>query len=141
LFRLGIAYPQRARIEGHGVGAVRHCEFSTGAFVEPIEIWDEPRRLAFSVTSNPPPMEEWTPFPHVHPPHLDGFLVSRKGQFLLEALPDGRTRLVGTTWYQHHLWPVAYWEQWSNLIIHQIHRRVLRHIQDLSENPSGNVPK
>ncbi|MFT5411723.1 MAG: hypothetical protein ACI9NC_004459, partial [Verrucomicrobiales bacterium] len=30
IFRLGIAYPIRARIEGKGVGAVRYCEFSTG---------------------------------------------------------------------------------------------------------------
>ena len=30
LFRTGIAYPVRARIEGTGVGAVRTCEFSTG---------------------------------------------------------------------------------------------------------------
>ena len=32
LFRLGIAYPARATIAGHGAGAVRRCEFSTGAF-------------------------------------------------------------------------------------------------------------
>ena len=56
LFRSGVAYPIRARIEGTGVGAVRHCEFSTGAFVEPIEVWDEPRLLRFAVTSNPAPM-------------------------------------------------------------------------------------
>ncbi len=41
-FRLGIAYPVRARLSGRGVGAVRRCEFSTGAFVEPITIWKEP---------------------------------------------------------------------------------------------------
>ena len=43
LFRVGIAYPMRARIQGTGVGAVRYCEFSTGAFIEPIEVWKEPR--------------------------------------------------------------------------------------------------
>src|SRR5262245_11855522 len=57
-FRLGIACPERARIEGQGVGAVRYCEFSTGAFVEPITVWNEPRRLAFDVTEQPPPMFE-----------------------------------------------------------------------------------
>ena len=49
VFRLGIAYPVRARIRGAGVGAVRTCEFSTGPFVEPITEWDPPRRLAFDV--------------------------------------------------------------------------------------------
>lgn len=67
IFRTGIAHPIRARLEGRGVGAVRYCEFSTGPFVEPIEVWDEPRRLAFSVTAYPAPMEEWTPYRHIPP--------------------------------------------------------------------------
>jgi len=133
LFRLGIAYPLRARINGEGVGAVRQCEFSTGTFVEPIVVWDEPRLLKFSVTANPPPMEEWTPYRHLHPPHLDGFLRSDGGQFRLLAHADGQTRLEGTTWYRHHMWPAAYWQLWSDTIIHAIHRRVLAHIAQLAE--------
>ena len=134
MFRAGIAYPIRAEILGSGAGAERHCVFSTGAFVEPIEVWDEPRTLKFSVTSNPAPMEEWTPYSHIEPPHLHGFLVSNGGQFLLTALPNGGTRLEGTTWYRHSLWPAAYWKLWSDAIIHQIHLRVLRHIRDGAEN-------
>jgi hypothetical protein len=131
-FRAGIAYPLRAKIAGSGVGAKRYCVFTTGAFVEPIEVWDPPRRLKFSVTSNPPPMRELSPYSDVRPAHLDGFLMSRGGQFELEPLPGGRTRLTGTTWYQHHLWPAAYWRLWSDAIIHRIHLRVLRHIAKLS---------
>jgi hypothetical protein len=133
LFRAGVAYPVRARIEGNGEGAVRYCEFSTGAFEEPIEIWDEPRLLRFSVTSCPPPMREWNPFFEIHPPHLTGFLVSEKGQFLLIELPRGGTRLEGTTWYRHGLWPASYWRVWSDAIIHRIHTRVLGHIKILAE--------
>lgn len=134
MFRAGIAYPIRAEILGSGPGAERHCVFSTGAFVEPIEVWDEPRKLKFSVTSNPAPMEEWTPYSHIEPPHLHGFLVSNGGQFLLTTLPNGGTRLEGTTWYRHTLWPAAYWRLWSDAIVHQIHLRVLRHIRDEAEN-------
>ena len=134
MFRAGIAYPIRAGIQGTGVGAERHCVFSTGAFVEPIEVWDEPRRLKFSVTSNPAPMEEWTPYTHIEPPHLHGFLVSNGGQFLLTSLPNGGTRLEGTTWYRHSLWPAAYWRLWSDAIIHKIHLRVLKHIREEAEN-------
>ena len=119
----------RARIEGTGVGAIRHCEFSTGAFVEPIVVWDQPRLLRFTVTSNPPPMREWNPFFEIHPPHLDGFLVARQGEFLITALPGGRTRLAATTWYQHHLWPARYWRGWSDYIIHQVHGIVLENIR------------
>jgi len=109
VFRAGIAYPIRAEIIGSGPGAERHCVFSTGAFVEPIQDWDEPHRLKFSVTSNPAPMQEWTPYSHLDPAHLHGFLKSNGGQFLLTALPNGATRLEGTTWYVHGLWPAAYW--------------------------------
>ena len=133
IFHTGIAYPIRARIEGRGTGAIRTCEFSTGPFVEPIQVWDEPRLLQFAVTQNPAPMEEWTPYKNVHPKHLDNFLVSRKGQFLLLPLPGGRTRLEGTTWYTHNLWPAAYWQVWSDFIIHRIHERVLVHIKKLAE--------
>lgn len=133
MFRAGIAYPIRAQMLGAGRGAERHCVFSTGAFVEPIEVWDEPRLLKFSVTSNPPPMEEWTPYSHIEPPHLHGFLVSEGGQFLLTPLPNGGTHLEGTTWYQHGLWPSAYWQMWSDAIIHKIHLRVLQHIRDEAE--------
>lgn len=131
LFRLGIAYPVRARIDGRGVGAVRRCELSTGPFVGPITVWEEARRLAFDVTENPAPMEEWAPYRQVHPPHLDGFLVSQRGQFPLEPTADGGTLLQGATWYRHHLWPAAYWRVWSDIIIHTIHRRVLNHVKSL----------
>jgi uncharacterized membrane protein YhaH (DUF805 family) len=137
IFRAGVAYPIRAEISGSGPGAERHCVFSTGAFVEPIQIWDEPHRLKFSVTANPAPMQEWTPYSHIDPPHLHGFLRSNGGQFLLTPLPNGATRLEGTTWYVHGLWPSSYWRIWSDAIIHQIHTRVLRHIRDQTEARAG----
>lgn len=133
-FKTGIAYPIRARIEGAGPGAVRYCEFSTGPFVEPIQVWDEPHLLRFSVTQNPAPMNEWSPYANVMPRHLHGYLISKQGQFLLTPLPNGHTLLEGTTWYQHGLWPETYWTVWSQAIIHRIHMRVLNHIKRLSES-------
>jgi len=139
-FRGGIAYPIRAEIKGKGPGAERHCIFSTGPFVEPIEIWDEPRRLKFSVSSNPEPLEEWSPYRHIEPAHLRGYLVSQAGQFLLTPLPDGGTRIEGTTWYRHGLWPSSYWRLWSDAIIHHIHLRVLRHIKQEAETAVSADP-
>jgi len=136
LFRAGIAYPIRAEISGHGVGAVRHCVFSTGPFAEPIEVWDEPRLLKFGVTANPAPLNELSPYGNIQPPHLHGYFVSKQGQFLLTALPGGRTRLEGATWYQHTMWPATYWHLWSDYIIHKIHLRVLEHIrEEVEEKP------
>ena len=128
VFALGIAYPERARLEGRGVGAVRYCEFSTGPFVEPITAWDPPHRLAFDVASQPYPMRELSPYRVVDAPHLDGFLESRRGEFLLRETPDGGTELIGTTWYEVHIFPQFFWQLYADTIIHAIHQRVLDHI-------------
>src|SRR5688572_20460078 len=115
---------------------MRHCEFSTGEFLEPITVWNQPSLLRFSVVNSPSPMKEMSLYSHIEPPHLHGYMVSRQGQFLLTALPGGATRLEGTTWYQHNLWPAHYWEIWTNFVIHRIHRRVLVHIKTLAETES-----
>ena len=132
VFRAGVAYPIEARIDGQGIGAIRHCIFSTGEFTEPITTWDAPRLLKFDVTSNPPAMNEWSPY-DIHPPHVRDFLISHGGQFRLIHLPNGRTRLEGTTWYEHNMWPAAYWRLWSDFLIHRIHRRVLDHVRQGTE--------
>ena len=128
-FRAGIAMPVRARIDGHGVGAIRYCEFTTGSFVEPITVWDAPQRLAFDVTEQPDPMFELTPYRHLHPPHLKGSFRSERGEFRLVALANGHTRLEGSTWYTLRIHPNAYWVNWTHWIVHRIHIRVLKHIQ------------
>jgi uncharacterized membrane protein YhaH (DUF805 family) len=141
VFRLGIAYPQRARIDGTGVGAVRHCEFSTGAFVEPITRWEVPLRLSFDVVGQPPPMHEWSPYRHVNAPHLVGNMRSKRGEFRLIALPNGHTRLEGSTWYELEMFPQVYWTRWSDALIHAIHMRVLQHIKHLSEAAAAAPPR
>jgi hypothetical protein len=141
LFRAGIAYPVRAQIAGRGVGSVRRCVFSTGAFVEPIVVWDQPRLLRFTVTANPPALQELSPYP-IHPPHVRGFLLSRAGQFQLTPLAGGRrTLLIGTTWYQDALRPAAYWRLWSDMILHRIHHRVLDQIKQNAERDRARSPQ
>lgn len=136
-FRTGLAYPKRAHILGSGPGAIRYCEFSTGAFVEPIEVWDEPHLLQFRVTQSPAPMHEWSPYADVTPKHLHGYLISKRGEFRLTPLGGNRTLLEGRTWYQHGLWPAEYWRWWSQAIIHRIHMRVLNHIKTLAESDAS----
>lgn len=133
IFRLGIAYPIEARIEGEGVGAIRYCVFSTGSFVEPITEWDAPNRLSFDVTENPPPMRELSIYKDMHAPHLHGHMVSNRGQFRLTQQGD-QVLLEGTTWYTHSISPEFYWGLVSDEIIHRIHLRVLNHIKHHTEN-------
>ncbi|MFI5301694.1 MAG: hypothetical protein ACHREM_26700, partial [Polyangiales bacterium] len=135
-FKAGIAYPMRARIDGTGVGAIRRCEFSTGAFVEPITRWEFPTRLSFDVADHPAPMTEWSPYRHVTPAHLDGYLRSRHGEFRLTPLEGGRTLLEGTTWYEIRMAPAGYWTLWTDVLLHAIHTRVLEHVKKLSEAPA-----
>jgi uncharacterized membrane protein YhaH (DUF805 family) len=139
IFKLGVAYPMRARIEGIGKGATRYCEFSTGAFVEPITAWDEPHVLAFDVTRNPEPMTEWSPYKHLITAHLRGYLIAERGEFRLVPLPGGDTLLIGTTWYRDNVWPADYWRLWSDAIIHAIHVRVLNHIKARAEVQAAHV--
>jgi uncharacterized membrane protein YhaH (DUF805 family) len=136
-FRLGIAYPKRARIAGEGVGAVRRCEFSTGPFIEPITTWAPPERLAFDVTSQPPSMTEWSPYGAIHAPHLEGYMTSKGGQFDLVRLQGGRTRLEGTTHYTIAIYPELYWVPYAEALLHAIHHRVLVHIKHLSEGAAA----
>lgn len=133
LFRVGVAAPLRARIEGSGVGAMRYCDFTTGSFVEPISAWDENRLLAFDITAQAPPMTELSPYTGVHPPHLDGYFRATHGEFRLMPLPGGRTRLEGRTDYVVDMFPQAYWTVPARAIVTAIHARVLRHIQTLAE--------
>ncbi len=139
ILRLGIAYPTHAILRREGNQIIRECHFTTGPFIEPITAWEPPHRLAFDVASQPPSMRELSPWP-IHPPHLDGMIRSQRGEFQIEAVGDGLTRLRGTTWYTIEAAPAAYWRLWTDAIIHRIHRRVLDHIARQAERLGQGAP-
>jgi len=134
VLRTGLAYPMRTRIDGRGVGASRNCDLSTGTVKEHVVVWDEPHLLRFVVTETPPAMRETGLYGPISPKHLNWYYISKAGQFTLTPLAGGRTLIVGTSWYQHGLWPAEYWRWWSDTVVHHIHKRVLEHIRKLSEN-------
>ena len=129
IFKTGISCPTDATIDGTGVGAIRYCNFTTCSFVEPITTWDEPNLLQFDVVEQPIPMNEFNPFWDIQPPHLDGYFLSKKGQFKLTEISDSQTKLEGTTWYKLDIMPQVYWQIWSDFIVHKIHNRVSNHIK------------
>ncbi len=150
IFHTGVAYPIGATIDGEGAGAVRHCNFSTGTFVEPITVWQPPSLLQFGVLSQPEPMKEMSIVHNIQPAHLNGYLNVHRGEFRLSPMEnaDGTigTRIVGTTWYQNRMWPASYWRIYADGIMHSIHTRVLTHIKSISEadlassRPSQTAP-
>ncbi len=137
IFKTGVAYPIGATINGAGVGAVRHCKFTTGNFIEPITVWDEPRLLSFDVKAQPEPMKEFSWVRDMQPAHLNGYLNVHRGEFRLfeehDAAGNVSTRVVGTTWYDNHMWPGSYWRFYADNIMHSIHTRVLMHIKEITE--------
>jgi hypothetical protein len=118
-----VAMPLEARIDGRDPGATRRCVFTNGTFVEPIQIWNEPRELTFGVLSQPG--------------NIDQYIQVERGQFLITPRDDGTTELRGTTWYRLHLFPLAYWNGWARTFLHAIHLRVLEHVKHLAEHPEA----
>lgn len=118
-FRLGYPQPVRCDIDGEGVGAMRHCIFTRGQFDEPVEVWIPGRELTFGVASQPK--------------RLDPVISVHRGQFLLDDLENGRTRITGTTWFTSHMAPEWYWENWCDWLLRDIHDRVLLHVKKLAE--------
>ncbi len=139
-FRLGIAYPIEARLKGEGLTADRECRFSTGSFKEPILAWEPGKHFAFAVSDEPLLMKETSPYENIHVRHLeDHDFQPERADFVLVRLPNGGTRLEGTTTYQNKMWPGLYWRLWTDAIIHSIHNRVFHHVKSLAEADAGRA--
>lgn len=116
---LGTPRPIRCEIEGSGEGAMRYCYFDTGIFDERVTVWDEGRELAFTIADQP---EE------------TAFLIDcRRGQILLERLPDGGTRVRRTTWYGLSMDGAVYFGLWTDWLIHHVHEGSMGYIRRLAE--------
>ena len=133
LYRAGVAYPLRSGVTGSGVGAKRNCVLSTGVMDEIVAVWEPGHRLEFDVLTVPPAIHEVSLHGELETPHLNGYFVPQRTRFVLVELPGGRTRLEGTSWYSHRIWPEWYWTPVTRQVVHGIHQRVLEHIKALAE--------
>jgi hypothetical protein len=136
LLSTGIAYPIASTITGEGIGAHRSCVLSTGDMPERITRWEPGRALEFDVLQTPPAMEETNPFFQIRPPHVEGYFAVTHGRFILTPLANGRTRVEGTSWFKHNLWPQFYWAPLTRRTVKAVHERVFDHIKHLSESAS-----
>lgn len=126
--RAGLAFPVRSRLLGDGLGATRLGEFSTGTARERITEWEPGRMLAFEVLSQPPAMEEMSPYRRVHAPHVEGYFTTNETRFSLARLPGGGTRLTVRATHDLRIDPVLYWEPIARWAVRENTRRVLRDI-------------
>jgi hypothetical protein len=121
----GLAYPLRGQLIGEGVGARRLGYFSTGTADERVTAWQPGRLLAFTVLSQPPAMEEMSPYREVHAPHLYGYVVTGDTRYVLAPLPNGGTRLTLEATTVLHIDPIPYWETIARWAFQTNVRRVL----------------
>lgn len=134
--RAGFAFPIRGRLIGEGIGALRLGEFSTGTARERITEWAPGSRLTFKVVSQPPAMEEMSPYRRVHAPHVSGYFETAETSFELDALPGGGTRLTARASHTLRMDPVLYWEPMARWAIRQNVERVLLDLKQKAEAPS-----
>ncbi len=135
----GLAYPLRGRLLGRGVGAIRLGEFLTGTARERVTEWAPGRRLGFAVLSQPPAMEEMSPYRRVRSPHVHGYFSTAATRFTLTPLPGGRTRLRVEARHMLRIEPALYWEPLARLAIHLNMARVLGDVRKKAEQDRGAV--
>jgi hypothetical protein len=131
--RAGLAYPLRGKLFGAGVGAVRVGVFSTGLARERVTEWVPGRRLAFRVLSQPPAMEEMSPYRRVHAPHVRGYFETGETRFTLTPLPGGGTRLTVAASHVLRIDPIPYWEPLARWAASANSRRVLADLKRKAE--------
>ncbi|MBV9929682.1 MAG: SRPBCC family protein [Alphaproteobacteria bacterium] len=129
----GLAYPLRGRLLGTGVGAVRLGYFSTGVARERVTAWEPERRLAFALLSQPPAMEEMSPYRRVHAPHVQGYFTTGETRFTLRPLPGGGTRLTVSASHVLKIDPIPYWEPLARWAASANSRRVLADVKEKAE--------
>lgn len=136
LFQAGVAYPTHTSLRQlpGGEHHLRVAYSGTAVTDLPVTRWVPERELTFAVPVTPAPMQELSPYPRIHAPHLHGYFRVATGTFSLQPLPGNRTLLQARTVYQHSIGPRDYWQLWSDYLLDDMHARVLTTIQQQAEH-------
>lgn len=115
--------PLDARLDFHGEGATRFLSWTKGIhFRENITEWEQDRRLGWTFGFNPNSIPAEIDS-HLRPDSEASELL--RGEYVLEPLPDGRTKLVLTTHYKVSLPWNGYGRWWANRLLSDFHGVVL----------------
>jgi hypothetical protein len=127
---IGFPSPVEATLSFEGAGSVRHATFERGVlFIENVDLWEPRHRLGFSIHAQTDQIPPTSLDEHVR---VGGpFFDVLRGEYTLEPLPDGTTRLhlasqhrISTdfNWYAH-LWTDAVMADIQQTILHVVQQR------------------
>jgi hypothetical protein len=130
---IGFPDPVEATLSAEGVGGIRHATFQGGVlFIETIDVWDPERRMGFSIRAQADQIPPTTFDEHVT---VGGeYFDVLHGEYMLEPLSNGRTRLHLTSqsrvstdfnWYAH---------LWTDAVMSDLQRRILFVVKNRSES-------
>jgi hypothetical protein len=130
---IGFPNPVEATLSEAAVGGVRHATFEGGVlFIETIDMWEPERRLGFSIRAQTEQIPPTTLDEHVT---VGGrFFDVLHGEYILEPLPNGGTRLhlvsqhrVSTdfNWYAH---------LWTDAVMRDLQKRILLVVRNRSQS-------
>lgn len=130
--RIGFPDPVEATLSYEGVGGVRHATFAGGVlFIENVDVWEPEHRLAFSIHAQTAQIPPTTLDEHVT---VGGpFFDVLRGEYMLEPLANGETRLhlashhrISTdfNWYAH---------LWTDAVMSDLQTRILRVVKNRAE--------
>jgi hypothetical protein len=129
---IGFPNPVEATLSREGIGGIRHATFEGGVlFIETVDVWEPERRLGFSIRAQTEQIPPTTLDEHVT---VGGkFFDVLHGEYFLESLSGGGTRLhlvsrhrVSTdfNWYAH---------LWTDAVMNDLQQRILRVVKNRSE--------
>jgi hypothetical protein len=133
LLNAGVSYPLSMEMQQLGNNCILVCPTNndTSRFV--ITSLIPYQRITFKHEGSVLPMKELTLYNTFDMPHLHYYFTHQYGEFLIMPKPDGTTRLIASTKYTYDIAPAFYWKFWTEGLIDQVHKQVLKKIKILSE--------
>jgi hypothetical protein len=137
-YKIGFPHPLEATLSFPGVGGVRHATFAGGVlFIETIDAWEQERRLGFSIRADTDQLPKTTLDDHVR---VGGpFFDVLHGEYFLEQLPNGNTRLH--LYSRHRLSTDFNWyaRMWTDAVMSDIQGSILHVVKDRCEGEVRTV--
>ena len=128
--RIGFPRPIEATLSHEGAGAVRHATFERGvSFLETVNTWEPAHRLAFEIQAESVP-------PAALDEHVTiggAFFDVLRGEYVLEPIAGGGTRLVLTSTHRLSTHFNPYAALWVDAVMSDIQRGILEVVRRRAE--------